>query len=77
MSELVNKPETKAERIARRRRERDEKMKATTGYKVWSVIFTIFYPFIAVFTFIFSGILAAFSAVSRAFAWVISGGKSY
>lgn len=68
--------ETKEERIARRHRERENRMKATPGYKVWSVAFTIFYPFIAVFTFLFSGILAFFSALSRGLAWIASGGKT-
>lgn len=69
--------ETKEDRIARRHREREAKMKATPGYKVWAVTFTLFYPFVAVFTFLFSGILAFFSGISRALAWLVSGGKSY
>ncbi len=68
--------ETKEERIERRHREREARMKATPGYKVWSVAFTIFYPFIAVFTFLFSGILAFFSGISRGLAWLASGGKT-
>lgn len=67
--------ETKEERIARRHRERESRMKATPGYKVWAVAFTIFYPFVAVFTFLFSGILAFFSGISRGLAWLASGGK--
>jgi len=31
---------TKEERIARRQQQRDEKMKATPGYRVFSVMFT-------------------------------------
>lgn len=68
--------ETKDERIARRHREREARMKATPGYKVWAAAFTIFYPFIAVFTFLFSGILAFFSGLSRGLAWIVSGGKT-
>ncbi|MBC8154067.1 MAG: hypothetical protein H7Z72_14260 [Bacteroidetes bacterium] len=68
--------ETKEARIARRHREREARMKATPGYKVWAVAFTIFYPFIAVFTFLFSGILAFFSGISRGLAWLASGGKT-
>lgn len=68
--------ETKDERIARRHREREARMKSTPGYKVWAVAFTIFYPFIAVFTFLFSGILAFFSGLSRGLAWIVSGGKT-
>ena len=43
--------ETKEERIARRHRERDEQMKASPGYVTFSIMFTLAYPFIAVFTF--------------------------
>ena len=68
--------ETKEERIARRHRERDEQMKASPGYLTFSIMFTLAYPFIAVFTFVMSGLLAIFSGVSRAAAWIVSGGKS-
>ncbi|GAB2567010.1 hypothetical protein [Spirosoma areae] len=68
--------ETKEERIARRHRERDQQMKATPGYMTFSIMFTLAYPFIAVFTFVMSTLLALFSGVSRAMAWVVSGGKS-
>lgn len=69
--------ETKAERIARRHRERDEQMKNTPGYVAFSVMFTLAYPFIAVFTFVMSSLLVVFSSVSRAMAWLVSGGKSH
>ena len=59
---------------SRRERERQE-AKNTVGYKVWVVMFTILYPFIAVFTFVFSGILMAFSVVSRAVVYLL--GKVY
>ncbi len=59
---------------SRRERERQE-VKNTIGYKVWVVMFTIMYPFIAVFTFIFSGILMAFSAISRVVVYLL--GKVY
>lgn len=59
---------------SKREREREE-AKKTVGYKIWVVMFTILYPFIAVFTFIFSGILMVFSAVSRAIVYLL--GKVY
>ncbi|AUD03552.1 hypothetical protein [Spirosoma pollinicola] len=68
--------ETKEERIARRHRERDEQMKATPGYLTFSIMFTLAYPFIAVFTFLMSSLLALFSGISTAMAWIVSGGKS-
>lgn len=68
--------ETKEARIARRHQERDDRMKASPGYKTFAVMFTLAYPFIAVFTFVMSAILAVFSGVSRAMAWVVSGGES-
>ena len=68
--------ETKDQRITRRHREREARMKATPGYKVWAVAFTLFYPFVAVFTFLFSGLLAFFSGLSRGLAWLASGGKT-
>ncbi|GAB3342209.1 hypothetical protein GCM10027299_56840 [Larkinella ripae] len=69
-------PEQKAERIARRHKERDDRMRATTGYKVWSVVFTLSYPIIAVFTAVFSVIVSVFSKISQGIVWVLSGGKS-
>ncbi|MFD1140475.1 hypothetical protein ACFQ4C_05125 [Larkinella insperata] len=69
-------PEQKAERIARRHRERDEKMKTTAGYKVFSAVFTVSYPIIATFTAIFSVVVSVFSKISQAIVWVLSGGKS-
>ena len=74
MRDMTN--ETKEERIARRHRERDQQMKASPGYLTFSVMFTLAYPFIAVFTFVMSTLLALFSGISRAAAWVVSGGKS-
>ncbi|TAE30199.1 MAG: hypothetical protein EAZ91_10750 [Cytophagales bacterium] len=68
--------DTKEERIARRHRLRNERMKATPGYQVFNVMFTIGYPFVAVFTTLFSWILMIFSGISRGLAWVASGGKS-
>lgn len=70
------KKETKEERIARRHRERDAQMKASPGYVTFSIMFTLAYPFIAVFSFVMSALLALFSGISRAMAWVVSGGKS-
>lgn len=68
--------ESKEERVARRHRERDEKMKATIGFKTFNVLFILAYPFIAVFTFVISSLLAVLSGVSRAGAWLASGGRS-
>ncbi len=68
--------ETKEERIARRHRERDEQMKGSAGYQTFNVMFVLAYPFIAVFTFVISALLSVFSGISRAAAWVVSGGKS-
>lgn len=68
--------ETKEERIARRHRERDKEMKASPGYVTFSIMFTLAYPFIAVFTFLMSTLLAIFSGLSRALAWLVSGGNS-
>ncbi|GAB3997974.1 hypothetical protein GCM10028807_44400 [Spirosoma daeguense] len=68
--------ETKEERIARRHRERDAEMKSSPGYVTFSILFTLAYPFIAVFTFVMSTLLSIFSGISRAMAWVVSGGSS-
>lgn len=68
---------SKEERIARRNRARDARMRATPGYQVFNVMFVLAYPFIAVFTFVVSSLLALGSGVSRAMAWVASGGKSH
>jgi antibiotic biosynthesis monooxygenase (ABM) superfamily enzyme len=68
--------ETKEERLARRQRERTDRMKASPGYKTFAVMFTVLYPFIAVFTFLFTGLLTVFSGISQGLAWVMSGGKS-
>lgn len=59
---------------SRREKEREE-AKNTIGYKIWLVMFTVLYPFIAVFTFVFSGILMVFSAISRAVVYLL--GKVY
>lgn len=56
-----------------KREEEREALKNTTGYKIWKVMFTIVYPFIAAFTFIFSGIVMVFSGISRALAYVLGG----
>jgi hypothetical protein len=68
--------ENKEERIARRHQERDAQMKATPGYVTFNIMFILAYPFIAVFTFVMSSLLAVFSGISRAAAWVVSGGRS-
>jgi hypothetical protein len=69
--------ETKEERLARRHKERDAKMRASAGFKTFNVLFILSYPFIAVFTFVISSsVLAIMSGVSRAGAWIASGGRS-
>lgn len=55
-----------------RREEERAELKKTTGYKLWSVAFTLMYPFIAVFTFIFSTIVMIFSGISQALAFLLS-----
>ncbi|PWJ57486.1 hypothetical protein CLV98_107194 [Dyadobacter jejuensis] len=53
-----------------KREEERAEAKKTVGYKVWSVLFVLLYPFIAVFTFVFSGIVMVFSGISRALAYL-------
>ena len=67
---------TKEQRIANRHRQRDAKMRASAGFKTFNVLFILSYPFIAVFTFVISSVLAVLSGVSRAGAWLASGGRS-
>jgi hypothetical protein len=55
-----------------RREEERAELKKTTGYKLWSVAFTLMYPFIAVFTFIFSSIVMIFSGISQGLAYLLS-----
>ena len=52
-------------------------MRATPGYRLFNVMFTLAYPVIAVFTAVFAGLLALISGLSRAVAWVVSGGKTH
>lgn len=54
-----------------RREEERAQLKKTTGYKVWSVLFTLLYPFIAVFTFVFSSVVMVFSGISQGLAYVL------
>lgn len=54
-----------------KREEERAALKNTTGYKLWSVLFTVLYPFIAVFTFVFSGIVMFFSGISRVLAYLL------
>lgn len=54
-----------------RREEERAQLKKTAGYKVWSVIFTLLYPFVAVFTFVFSSVVMVFSAISQGLAYVL------
>ncbi|CAG4992907.1 hypothetical protein DYBT9275_01065 [Dyadobacter sp. CECT 9275] len=59
-----------------KREEEREALKNTTGYKVWSIMFSIFYPFIAVFTFLFSAIVMIFSGISSVLAYIFTGGHA-
>jgi hypothetical protein len=59
-----------------RREEERAALKNTTGYKLWKGMFVILYPFIAVFTFLFSGVVMLFSGISRVLAFVFSGGHA-
>lgn len=54
-----------------RREEERAQLKKTAGYKVWSVLFTLLYPFIAVFTFVFSSVVMVFSGISQGLAYVL------
>lgn len=54
-----------------KREEERAELKKTTGYKVWSVIFTLMYPFIAVFTFLFSNLVMIFSGISQGIAYLL------
>ncbi|MCE7069922.1 MULTISPECIES: hypothetical protein [Dyadobacter] len=56
-----------------KREEERAALKNTTGYKLWSVMFTILYPFIAIFTFLFSGIIMFFSGISKVLAYLFGG----
>jgi len=53
-----------------KREEERAALKNTTGYKLWKVLFTLLYPFIAIFTFVFSGVVMFFSGISRALAYL-------
>ena len=55
---------------SRREQERAEQKK-TVGYKVWSVVFALMYPFIAVFTFLFSSVVMVFSGISQGLAYLL------
>jgi cellulose synthase/poly-beta-1,6-N-acetylglucosamine synthase-like glycosyltransferase len=59
-----------------RREEERAAAKNTRGYKIWSVMFTLMYPFIAVFTFVFSCIVMFFSGISRVLAYVLGKGHA-
>jgi cellulose synthase/poly-beta-1,6-N-acetylglucosamine synthase-like glycosyltransferase len=56
-----------------KREEERAALKNTAGYKVWSVMFTMLYPFVAVFTFVFSAIVMFFSGISRVLAYLFGG----
>ncbi|MEO6285031.1 MAG: hypothetical protein ABIN80_15955 [Dyadobacter sp.] len=56
-----------------KREEERAALKNTAGYKLWSVMFTLLYPFIAIFTFVFSGIVMFFSGISRVLAYLFGG----
>jgi hypothetical protein len=44
--------------------------KNTPGFMVWTVMFTIFYPFIAVFSFVMTTLVWLFSLPSKAGFWL-------
>ena len=54
-----------------RREEERAEQKKTVGYKVWSVVFALMYPFIAVFTFLFSTLVMIFSGISQGLAYLL------
>lgn len=56
-----------------KREEERAALKNTAGYKIWSIMFTMLYPFIAIFTFLFSGIVMFFSGISRILAYIFGG----
>jgi cellulose synthase/poly-beta-1,6-N-acetylglucosamine synthase-like glycosyltransferase len=56
-----------------KREEERAALKNTAGYKLWSVIFTLMYPFVAIFTFLFSGVVMLFSGISRVLAYLFEG----
>jgi uncharacterized membrane protein len=56
-----------------KREEERAELKKTVGYRVWSVMFAIMYPFIAIFTFLFSGLIMIFSGISRVLAFIFGG----
>ncbi|AYQ35862.1 hypothetical protein [Runella sp. SP2] len=58
------------------RRQEREQIRKSLGFRIWSVAFTIFYPFISLFTWIFTGIVLLFSGLSRGLVWVLKGGRS-
>lgn len=59
-----------------KREEERAAVKKTMGYKLWRVMFTLLYPFIAIFTFVFSGVVMFFSGISRVLAYVFGGGHA-
>ena len=54
-----------------RREEERAEQKKTVGYKVWSVVFTLMYPFVAIFTFLFSTLVMIFSGISQGLAYLL------
>ncbi len=54
-----------------RREEERAEQKKTVGYKVWSFVFALMYPFIAVFTFLFSTLVMIFSGISQGLAYLL------
>ncbi len=58
-----------------KREEERAEAKKTLGYKVWSVMFALVYPVIAIFTFLFSGVVMFFSGISRVLAFVFNNAR--
>ena len=50
--------------------------KKTVGYWLWRVAFLVFYPFIAVFTFVFTTLLNLLSGLSKGLARLLGGGRA-
>jgi hypothetical protein len=42
-----------------------------TKSKIWTVLFAVLYPFITLFGFLFTAILAVFSWLSNALVWIL------
>jgi hypothetical protein len=57
------------------RKQQREQHKGTFGYRLWSVVFAIFYPFLSLFTALFTGVLQLFSLLSQGLVRLLGGGR--